>query len=238
MAIRFALVARAGSWLWPTPKRKLLQRSEAWLSEHSGHLLVGVERPGEGRLRFEFFPTLGYLDVAVRQHGRLELSAETSPVGPGYHVWACKLARAMGIDLRLRWREGECRDDTGFWQHDDELEVECAMGDFAREELGEADAFAARALFPWWERGHPAEYYLTRARISMERELTWEAPSTPEELAALQRTHEMLLMARSRNPQLGLPWADWLRILDLLDLRGTIRLEVEREVQRGAERLS
>ena len=230
MGVRFRLSARAGSRLWPGSKRKLLERCEAWLCEHSGHLLVGVDRSEDSGLRLELYPRLGFLSVAVPARGQLDLECETSPVGPGFHVWACKLARAMGIDLRLRWQEQGCHDDTGYWDHGDELEVERSMQDFARAEFGEDDPLAASARFPWWHRGHSASYYLTRAEVSMDRELSWSPPSTPEELGALQRTHEMLMMARSHDPELPLPWKDWLRILDLLELRGTIRLEVEQQV--------
>lgn len=214
-------------------------RVREWLSEHSGHLLLGVEGLGPTDFRFEFYPSLGFLRLTLSQRGLL-LQAETTAVGPGYHVWLCKLVRAMGIDLRLRWQDAECCDDTGFWWHNDELVVERAMQDFACDELGEVDPLAARSRFPWWERGHPAGYYLNRAEVVMQRAMGGGSRSAPEgrDITGdipenlLEHTHEMLLMARSLDPQLPMPWVQWLRILDGLGLRGTIRLEVESQVVR------
>jgi hypothetical protein len=242
-----------GRWWWRPSRARVLQRAREWLEEQAGHLWLGAEGRPQG-FRAELYPGLGYVDVWSLGRGDLRLQAETSRVGPGFHVWLAKLCRAMSIDLPLKWVEPLDRPAGVFGDVEDESRVEAAMLEHAQVELAgvldeaggeyssplgprgaeelrrwQTDAAALRDFFPWWQRGNDALYYLRRALVLMWLELRWRAPESEAELQRMQHAHEMLLMARSRDPQLELPWHGWLELLHLLDVQGSIKVEVERE---------
>ena len=238
----------------PTGPRKALRRVREWLEEQCGHLWLGCV-PGEDRehgFLAELYPCIGHLQVEAPARGIVRLRAETDPVGPGFHVWLTKLARAMGIDLKLRWEDPLERPDDVFGDDADESEIEMAMLRVARQlwegaksagegvaaPHGPQPATAAtpsedelRRLFPWWARGHDARYYLNRALTLMWSELTWRAPESAEAHLRIEHAHQMLLMARSRDPSLALPWPEWREMLAHLQVEGSITVEVGRAAE-------
>ena len=57
-------------------------------------------------------------------------------------------------------------------------------------------------------------------------------PESEHELATMQHAHQMLLMARSKDPELELPWTEWHEMLGYLGIQGSVTVEVAREAAR------
>ncbi|MCP3136445.1 hypothetical protein [Pyxidicoccus xibeiensis] len=112
-----------------------LEQVEAWVQEHAGELLESA-RPGIGPqgaplLRLRLHPAAGEVSILAATGSRLVISAETSAVGPGYHVFLCDMLKALGDTLGITWApEDEAAgvgDPTGYFHTGDAGPVEVYM---------------------------------------------------------------------------------------------------------------
>jgi len=88
-------------------------------------------------------PAAPELVIAAAEGGRVTVSAVTSPVGPGYHTFACGLVRQLGEEIGIAWAPPDSpdpsRDPTGYFASGDRKDAE-------RGHLGWLGASMARAL--------------------------------------------------------------------------------------------
>ncbi len=79
-----------------------------------------------GRNAFwKLHPAAEEVEIRLEDSGLLTASANTSTVGPGYHIHICKLLKDLGEEFDLRWCEPDDDhfDDTGFFHDGDEDRV-------------------------------------------------------------------------------------------------------------------
>lgn len=74
----------------------------------------------------------------------------------------------------------------------------------------------ADALFPWWDDGFDARYYLGRALTRMWLELRWGPALDEEDRELLRHVAELLARAYQLDPGLAYPWREWKEILGYL----------------------
>src|SRR4051812_49299930 len=92
-----AQVLDACSDLWPT----------TYHQTYEGKPMLGVRlHPGGEDVEF-----------VMEDHDTLTVTANTSSVGPGYHIFVCGLLHNLGSKLRLKWQEptDEICDETGYF---------------------------------------------------------------------------------------------------------------------------
>jgi hypothetical protein len=138
MTIKLLLAGRRGSGSIFTPPQEALpwlRQARAWFQEHTDEVLVSI-RPGTGphgapMLRLRLHPAAGEVSLLAATGGRLVVSAETSAVGPGYHVFLCDVLKAMGAELGVTWADPDesekVGDPTGYFHTGDAGPVEVHM---------------------------------------------------------------------------------------------------------------
>ncbi|MBX9603828.1 MAG: hypothetical protein K2X35_22670 [Bryobacteraceae bacterium] len=98
----------------------VLRRIEAWLREYSAPLLTGVwlQDPEDSPLLFvQLHPAAAPARFAAAGE-RVDIDVQTSSVGPGFHIYFCKLVKDLGADMEIEWDRVE--DDTGFFDSGDD----------------------------------------------------------------------------------------------------------------------
>ena len=83
----------------------------------------------------------------------LYVTAVTSAIGSGYHVFLCELLRALGEDLGIEWTgdpDDTAADDTGFWLTADREALDRAMFQWLASEASAARYIGEQGL----ERPH------------------------------------------------------------------------------------
>ena len=114
---------------------RLTAEVDGWLATAAADTLRGRGSEGlpEGTtsLDIQLHPAARNLHIEAADGGRLTVTAVTSPVGPGYHTYVCRLLRRMGDELRIGWLPtGELGDDeasrdmTGFFESGDRADAE------------------------------------------------------------------------------------------------------------------
>lgn len=92
-------------------------------------------------------------------------------------------------------------------------------------------------LFPWWDEGLGAGFYLGRALCRMWRDVRWRVP-LGEEADLLEEVHLDLARAFEHDSSLAYPWREWAELMDTIEARwGYIEMagvDVEPEVRRRA----
>jgi hypothetical protein len=117
----------------PTTER-LVADVEAWLRAQAEDELRSLARaeadPETAALRAVFHPAAEAVDFRFGDGGRLEVHADSAPVGPGYHTWLCHTLRRLATDLSVEWLSPEddpaSRDETGYFWSEDRADVERA----------------------------------------------------------------------------------------------------------------
>ncbi|MBA2541476.1 MAG: hypothetical protein H0V17_17675 [Deltaproteobacteria bacterium] len=175
--------------------------------------------------------------LVVLADGDLELHAETSSVGPGYHTDV--LARLAPIFEELEYTlEGETDDakaSFASWLADElrggatkigmpadrsfklDAAVQTSMGprDRAWRDAVLADPMHGSDAFAWWSRGSGREA-LSRALLAMWLDVPWREPLDKAERTLMETVDEQLTAARAANPKLPLPFAEWSELLEWL----------------------
>src|SRR5579859_2078444 len=102
-----------------------LQTIESWFRDECGPVLrdIGVgEEGGSPVLLVELHPAAETLRVVLQRDNNIVVSAQTSSVGPGYHIYVCDLLSRMSRRFDVRWNpssdvEG---DETGYFESGDQ----------------------------------------------------------------------------------------------------------------------
>lgn len=186
------------------------------------------------RVTLEMHPAAGPVRIVVLPDGDLEITGETSAVGPGYHADVVARIAPVLEELDFVWAEAEEDPRTAFgaW-----LARELAAGttrigipaklDFqitaaVLTPLGPRDrawcdaviADPARAAdaFAWWDDG-PGQYERSSALLAMSLEVPWREPLDGDERALMVGVDRQLKAARKAGTSLELPYAEWAELL-------------------------
>ncbi len=112
-----------------------LERVAAWFERHEEEPLmlcrVETNDQDESGLFVQIHPCAEEIEFRVPEPGVCGVSAKTSTVGPGYHIFLCDLLTAMGKQFRIQWDEpatdGESGDETGYFHRRDPAAVRHEM---------------------------------------------------------------------------------------------------------------
>ncbi len=121
MSVKLLLAGRyMGGELASSPPEEpalWLRRVEQWFHEAAGELLESsriTEGPqGSPLLLVRLHPAAGEVSLLAAGQARLVVSAETSAVGPGYHIYLCDLLKQLGQALRITWADEEASEGVG-----------------------------------------------------------------------------------------------------------------------------
>jgi hypothetical protein len=152
---------------------------------------------------------------------------------------AC-VADAMlnGLDLSVRnllsYLDMGARDmaialgtDVGF-HHDGVIATPMGPRDRAWLNAVARDARRGIDIFPWWDAGFGAPYYLSRALCQMWTDVRWRPPLTEPEARVLGSVADSLARAYEIGPTIDYPWREWQEILEYLGVDDPITAEVAR----------
>jgi hypothetical protein len=245
--VGFAIDRRARSKRPKAGLRALLGRAPSaaevgerltWLARRSlkGKVIDATPK----RVTASLHPYASPIRIAVLPDGDLEIHAETSAVGPGYHAEV--LARIAPILDELEFTlEGEPDDPKQLlasWLVDElrggatqigmpadrVFKLDPALGPIqtalgprtaAWRDAVIADPARGADAFAWWNRG-PGREALSRGLLGMWLEVAWREPLDAAERAVMERVDEDLTAAYKANPELPLPFAEWSELLEWL----------------------
>ncbi|WP_163863714.1 hypothetical protein [Myxococcus eversor] len=173
MSVKLLLAGRRGGDVpftsSPDNSRAWLRQVEQWFQDNArewlegSHLSAGPH--GAPLLRLRLHPAAGEVSILAASGARVVISAETTAVGPGYHVFLCDLLKAMGQALHLHWAEPDeamgVGDPTGYFHTDDAGPVEVHMLAWLQESVGQVLRLRSRGQsgFAMSMRfGHTFEY--------------------------------------------------------------------------------
>jgi hypothetical protein len=92
----------------PEAPRPWLRRVERWVREVAEELLESsrtVDSPQGPILYLRLHPAAEEVAIVAAGQGRVVVSANTSTVGPGYHVYLCDLFHTLGDALQVDWAD-------------------------------------------------------------------------------------------------------------------------------------
>jgi hypothetical protein len=98
--------------------RDWLARAAAWFEGVGDAVLdARLVRDAEDRpaLLVVLHPAAPPVEVRVGGSGKIRISATTTPAGPGYHQYLCKLLRQLTKDFAFAWVPDDCSDPTGYF---------------------------------------------------------------------------------------------------------------------------
>jgi hypothetical protein len=189
------------------------------------------------RVTLALHPNASPVRLVVLPDGDLEVTADTSAIGPGYHSEI--LARLAPVLDELEyvwdgepvdpqasmtgWLAGElARGVTAFGMPADRsfrvaAEIATAMGprDAAWRDAVISDPRRGADAFAWWDRG-PGRVERSRALLAIAFEVPWREPLDGDERALMKRVDEDLVAARRADRELALPYPEWAELLDHL----------------------
>jgi hypothetical protein len=101
---------------------------QEWIHQHAADLLRDLstqDEDGSTVLLVSLHPAAEAVRCSFSGDNGFQVSAQTSAVGPGYHIYICNLIRKMGEDLGVRWKAGpeDSGDDTNYFETGDEQPV-------------------------------------------------------------------------------------------------------------------
>ncbi len=109
MGVALYLVAGTGR----AEPEELFERARRFFVESCADTLeriqLGPAGDGQPLLLVKLHPCAEDVEIAVAGAHQLSISAKTSSVGPGYHIYVCRLLQKLGAQLELTW---EPRDDS------------------------------------------------------------------------------------------------------------------------------
>jgi hypothetical protein len=127
MGVGLQLTGRygAGEGWGPAPEDWLADVAD-WLRANSGEPFRSVQQEesgdGDPTLLLSLHPVAPDVQIAVPESGGVVVSAKTSSVGPGYHIYLCDLLRRLGTDFDITWDaldEEDGGDETGYFHNGD-----------------------------------------------------------------------------------------------------------------------
>lgn len=189
------------------------------------------------RVTLDFHPAAAPVRIVVLPDGDLEVTGETSAIGPGYH--ADVLARLAPVldELDFVWAtdEPEPRAAMAAWLASElargatrigippelafqlDAAVLTSMGprDTAWRDAVIADPARGADAFAWWDEG-PGQLERSRALLALSLEIPWREPLDADEGALMVQVDRDLKAARKANKALELPLAEWAELLGWL----------------------
>jgi hypothetical protein len=100
----------------PAPE-EWLDQAAAWLEGHEEEPLMlcrrGENAAGQPTLFLQIHPNAEDVELMVPAVGQLVVSARTSSLGPGYHIFLCHLLHRLGRQFKVAWEEPGAADATG-----------------------------------------------------------------------------------------------------------------------------
>jgi hypothetical protein len=175
-------------------KGTLLEDVEAWFHRQGAGNLLGVryERDALGRafLFLQLHPLSRGTRVVALGGGRIQVVADTAPVGPGYHAYHCDLLKRLGAELDIAWEPGNhdrgTGDPSGYFETGDEMALTRAVLHWFQEQ-------AVAALVEARDTGRPVALLLSDdvQYVTDEAVATPMGPKSLEwlELVAARPTH-------------------------------------------------
>ncbi|WP_426756523.1 hypothetical protein [Myxococcus sp. Y35] len=139
MSVKLSLAGRrwGGHHLFSASEGPLpwLRRISRWFEEHHGELLesadLGAGPLGAPTLRLRLHPAASEVAFVATSGVHVSVSAETSAVGPGYHLFLCDALKALGDALGIVWANGHASgkpgDPTGYFHTGDAGPVDVHM---------------------------------------------------------------------------------------------------------------
>ncbi len=111
---------------WISRGRVELPVLEKWLRQECAAEIEALDldanRDGEPRLLAWLHPAAESVEIVALPDGEVEISARTTPAGPGYHFYITRLLKKLGEEHRIDWlppseeEDAEASyDDTGFF---------------------------------------------------------------------------------------------------------------------------
>ncbi len=189
------------------------------------------------RVTLDLHPAAAAVRIAVLPDGDLEVTGDTSAIGPGYHVHVLAQLAPVLDELDFTWADeqpdprtamtawlaGELAAGTRRIALPSELAfvVDAAvltpMGprDQAWRDAVIADPSRGADAFAWWDDG-PGQLERSRAALAMSLEVPWREPLDVEERRLMVGVDKDLRAARKANQTLELPWAEWAELLGWL----------------------
>ncbi|MEO7096759.1 MAG: hypothetical protein ABI175_26105 [Polyangiales bacterium] len=237
----FGLARRARSRKAKGGLRALLGRAPD--AKEVGDRLVRIARRmlGEAvvdatakRVTLELHPAAGPVRIVVMPDGDLQISGETSVVGPGYHADIVARIAPVLEELDFVWAEDEPDPRTAMtaWLANElatgttrigipaELDFQITaavltpMGprDRAWCDAVIADPERGADAFAWWDDG-PGQFERSCALLAMSLEVPWREPVDGDERALMVKVDKDLKAARKAAKSLDLPFAEWAELL-------------------------
>ncbi len=186
------------------------------------------------RITLAMHPHAPPVRIVVLADGDLEITADTTSVGPGYHAdILARLAPVLDeLEYVLEGEDGDPRTRMAAWLAEElragatqigmpadrsfrvDAAVLTAMGprDAAWRAAVLADPLHGADAFAWWDSG-PGHDARSRALLSMWLEVPWREPLDDTERAIMEAVHEDLILARQAARGIELPWAEWAELL-------------------------
>ncbi|HVL12690.1 MAG TPA: hypothetical protein VM529_09000 [Gemmata sp.] len=98
--------------------REWLARAAVWF-EGAGDAVLDARlmRDGEDKpvLLVDLHTASPPVELRLGASGKVRVSATTTPAGPGYHQYLCKLLRQLATDFQFSWVGDDCLDPTGYF---------------------------------------------------------------------------------------------------------------------------
>jgi hypothetical protein len=91
-------------------------------------------------------------------------------------------------------------------------------------------------IFPWWDQGTGAPFYLGRALARMWTEVRWRSPQSDAPRAVIQDVLKSLRRAHELDPSLDYPWREWHELNELAAITGSLPDAVARKAAAAPER--
>ncbi len=200
-------------------------------------------------------PCAEAVTVSVGPEGEVEVIANTTSAGPGYHQYVCDFIDELAAQFRIRWEAPDEADQTGYFVSRDRVDLEERMlqwlgavaerlvshegsGDSIAvsmsmdhqfdagtaivtplgprtREWAEATARAPESgsgFFAWWDEGDTGRTRRDRALARMWAALRWSEPRSEDEARLIALTLHDLGMALEKDPDLEMPWREWLEL--------------------------
>lgn len=189
------------------------------------------------RVTLNLHPGASPVRLVVLPDGDLEVHADTSAIGPGYHSEILARLAPLLDELEYAWdgEPGDPQATTTAWLAAElargvtaigmpadrvfrvDAAVATAMGprDAAWRDAVIADPRRGADAFAWWERG-PGRAARARALLAIAFEVPWREPLDGDERDLMTRVDADLVAARQADRELALPYPEWAELLDHL----------------------
>ncbi len=189
------------------------------------------------RITLEMHPAAAPVRISVLTDGDLEITGDTSAIGPGYHADVLAQLAPVLDELDFTWadEQPDPRTAMGAWLASEltlgkrrialpselafviDAAVLTPMGprDQAWRDAVIADPARGADAFAWWDDG-PGQLERSRALLAMSLEVPWREPLDAEERRLMVSVDKDLRAARKANKGLELPYAEWAELLTWL----------------------